>query len=245
MPQSTLLFLLGAYDFLKSLSKALRASSAFRGAGGPAGGGAGCPLLETPSRAMVTRGAKSGQSLALSFTAILAGIGLRHWKRVEGSKWVHCLQQCSSALHLGQVPAKSMPGGSVVAQLKHRAAATCCTRRGSRDPLCQSAGAALAASALRETAWNRGPYPGSRVVCICGRCPLGNCSVVSRTSTHRNRTPGACEILALGSLKRFGGIPGTNATHWNPLCFLYLCTTDRLNCTHNSERRAKLSSNST
>jgi hypothetical protein len=66
---------------------------------------------------MVTRGANKGQSLALSFTAILMGIGFRHWNRVLGSKFVHCLQQCNSALHLGQVPVKSMPGGSVVAQL--------------------------------------------------------------------------------------------------------------------------------
>ena len=66
---------------------------------------------------MVTRGANSAHSLALSFSAILAGMGFRHWNRVDGSKCVHCLQQCSSALHLGQVPVKSVPGGSVVEQL--------------------------------------------------------------------------------------------------------------------------------
>jgi len=46
-----------------------------------------------------------------------SGIGFRHWKRVEGSKNVHCLQQCSAELHFGHVPAKSVPAGNVVAQL--------------------------------------------------------------------------------------------------------------------------------
>ena len=86
-----------SYNFLKSLSKALLASSALRGAGGPAllfaeGGGAeDAPAV--PSRATVTRGAKKVHSLALSFTGIRTGMGLRHWNRVEGSKWEHCLQQ--------------------------------------------------------------------------------------------------------------------------------------------------------
>ena len=57
-----------SYNFLKSLSKALRASSALRGAGGPPplfrDGGGG--VLAVPSRATVTRGAKSVHSLALS-----------------------------------------------------------------------------------------------------------------------------------------------------------------------------------
>ena len=48
---------------------------------------------------------------------ILAGIGFRHWKRVEGSNCEHCLQQCSSALHLGHVPLKSTSLGSGVEQL--------------------------------------------------------------------------------------------------------------------------------
>ena len=83
-------------SFLKSLSNALRASSAFFGAGGPGltaidGGGAEAPLV--PSRATVTRGVKSEQSLFLSLTAMRTGIGFMHWKRVEGSKWEHCLQQ--------------------------------------------------------------------------------------------------------------------------------------------------------
>jgi len=70
------------YNFLKSLSNALRASSALRGAGGPElaaeaeGDGADGP--EVPSRATVTLGVNDVQSLALSFTGIRTGIGFRH-----------------------------------------------------------------------------------------------------------------------------------------------------------------------
>jgi hypothetical protein len=96
-----------AYVFLNSRSNAFRASSAFRGAAGPiwveGGGGAEVPL-DVPSRATVTRGANSEQVLVLSFNGIRTGIGFVHWNRVEGSKCVHCLQQCNSVLHLGQVP---------------------------------------------------------------------------------------------------------------------------------------------
>src|SRR6185295_20380580 len=45
-----------------------------------------------------------------------------------------------SAPHFGQVPARSVSGGSVVAQLKHRDAATCCTRRGRRGPVTSKGG---------------------------------------------------------------------------------------------------------
>ncbi len=93
-----------------------------------------------PSRAIVTRGVNRAQVFALSFNAIRAGIGFRHWNRVDGSKWEHCLQQCSSALHFGQTPLKSTSTGSAVAQLKHLAAATCCTSRGSRGPVMSSGG---------------------------------------------------------------------------------------------------------
>lgn len=115
------------YDFLNNRSKASRASSGLRGAGwelAPVGARAELPLL-VPSRATVTRGVNRPQSLALSLTAMRAGIGLRHWKRVDGSKCEHCLQQCSSALHLGQLELKSMSGGRAVEQLKQREAATC------------------------------------------------------------------------------------------------------------------------
>jgi hypothetical protein len=63
-----------------------------------------------------------------------------HWKRVEGSKWEHCLQQCSWAPHFGHAPVKSVPGGSVVEQLKQREAVTACTRRGRRGPVMSSDG---------------------------------------------------------------------------------------------------------
>src|ERR1019366_7791627 len=59
---------------------------------------------------------------------------------MEGSKCEHCLQQCSSALHFGQLPARSVSGGRVVAQLKHRDAATCCTNRGRRGPVTSKGG---------------------------------------------------------------------------------------------------------
>ena len=69
------------YSFLNSLSKALRASSALRDAGGPElveneGGGGAEPAV--PSRATVTRGVKEMQSLALSFTGMRTGMGFRH-----------------------------------------------------------------------------------------------------------------------------------------------------------------------
>jgi hypothetical protein len=45
------------------------------------------------------------------------GIGFKHWKRVEGSKCEHCLQQCSAALHFGHAPVKSVLSASAVEQL--------------------------------------------------------------------------------------------------------------------------------
>src|SRR4051794_25496344 len=119
-----------AYVFLNNRSNAFRASSALRGAGGPPTicdgwvGGAEAPL-DVPSRATVTLGANSVQVFVLSFSGIRSGMGFRHWNRVEGSKCVHCLQQCSSALHFGQVPPKSTSGDRAVVQLKQREAATC------------------------------------------------------------------------------------------------------------------------
>jgi len=53
----------------------------------------------------------------LSLIGIRTGIGFKHWNRVAGSKCVHCLQQCNSALHLGQLPLKLVSGGRVVEQL--------------------------------------------------------------------------------------------------------------------------------
>jgi hypothetical protein len=45
------------------------------------------------------------------------GMGFRHWNRVDGSKWAHCLQQCNAAAHLGHGALKLVPGGKVVEQL--------------------------------------------------------------------------------------------------------------------------------
>lgn len=124
--------------FLNKLSNAARASFALRGAGmmlplatgdcaaGPAG---------AASRATVTRGENNSQVLAWSFTAIRVGIGFRHWKRVEESKFTHCLQQCRGAPHLGHLPVKSVSGESATEQLKHRAAAMVCTNLGNFGPV--------------------------------------------------------------------------------------------------------------
>ena len=110
-------------QLLKSLSKALRASLALRGASciccallsprKPCWGGAG----GDPSRATVTRGEKDAQSFALSFTGMRARMGFKHWNRVDGSKWAHCLQQWRGVLHFGQFPEKSVPLGKCVEQL--------------------------------------------------------------------------------------------------------------------------------
>jgi len=122
--------------FLNKLSKAARASVALRGE-------AAIPLSPTfatlpdgsASRATVTRGEKSSHVFIWSFSAIRAGIGFRHWKRVEESKCMHCLQQCRAAPHFGQLPRMSTSGGSVTVQLKHRDATIVCTRRGSFGPV--------------------------------------------------------------------------------------------------------------
>jgi len=62
-------------------------------------------------------------------------MGFKHWKRVEGSKFAHCLQQCNAAPHLGHLPFQSTPGGNAVEQLKQRAATTFCKSRGRRGPV--------------------------------------------------------------------------------------------------------------
>jgi hypothetical protein len=103
--------------FLKSALNALRASEELRGPWPLLAAGEGGWAEGDASRATVTRGSNNVQSLALSFTAIRTGMGFRHWKRVEGSKWAHCLQQCSAAPHFGQLPLKAVPLGSCVEQL--------------------------------------------------------------------------------------------------------------------------------
>jgi hypothetical protein len=88
--------------FLNSALKALRASVELRGVWSFTGAGGGAE--GDASRATVTRGSNNVHSLALSFSGMRTGIGFRHWKRVEGSKWEHCLQQCRAAPHFGQFP---------------------------------------------------------------------------------------------------------------------------------------------
>lgn len=87
------------------------------------------------SRATVTLGENNSHSLAWSLIGMRAGIGFRHWNRVDGSKCAHCLQQCSAEAHLGQLPFQSRSEGSVVEQLKHRAATTFCKSLGRRGPV--------------------------------------------------------------------------------------------------------------
>ena len=86
----------GENYFLKRRSNASRASVALRGAGAltPEIGcrPAFCP--ET-SRATVTRGENNVQLFAWSLIGMRTGMGFMHWKRVEDSKFTHCLQQCS------------------------------------------------------------------------------------------------------------------------------------------------------
>ena len=122
--------------FLNKLSNAARASSALRGAGTVPFPG-DCDIIPegAESRATVTRGENNSHVFAWSFNAIRAGIGFRHWKRVDESKFTHCLQQCSATPHLGHLPVKSVSGAKATAQLKHRAAATVCTKRGSFGPV--------------------------------------------------------------------------------------------------------------
>src|ERR1700674_1265113 len=41
------------------------------------------------------------------------GTGCIHSKRLPGSKYAHCLQECSSKPHLGQRPVGGIPGNTV------------------------------------------------------------------------------------------------------------------------------------
>jgi len=83
--------------------EALRASSELRGAGGPTSIGADAGTLLVPSRATVTRGINELHSLTLSFMAMRTGMGLRHWKRMDGSKLEHMLAAVQLGVALGAV----------------------------------------------------------------------------------------------------------------------------------------------
>ena len=111
-----------------------------RGAGVSGGGaGAGAEAGSAIARHRDAR-RKQGALVRLVLHRNAHRDGLQALEAVDGSKCEHCLQQCSSALHFGQLPVKSVPGGSVVEQLKQREAATCCTRRGSRGPVTSKGG---------------------------------------------------------------------------------------------------------
>jgi len=103
---------------LKRLSKIARASVALFGTGTFCVGIPDpFPLGWAESRATVTRGLNSSHSLPVSFGEIRTGTGFRHWKRVDGSKCAHCLQQCKATEHLGQLPFHTISDGSAVEQL--------------------------------------------------------------------------------------------------------------------------------
>ncbi|HKN82646.1 MAG TPA: hypothetical protein VJW17_04390 [Pyrinomonadaceae bacterium] len=67
---------------------------------------------EEVSRSTTVRGAKSSQVLRAFLFTIRAVIGLLHWKRALGSKYVHWRQACSSALHFVQEVSNLMLGGA-------------------------------------------------------------------------------------------------------------------------------------
>src|SRR5579864_4233218 len=93
---------------------------------------------------------KKEHSFCASFLGILSGTGCMHSKRRDGSKFAHCLQECSSKPHLGhwrsekpRVSPAFAPGGA------------------RRCPYGQVDRQALSAFQFR--------YPGIRVGGICGR----------------------------------------------------------------------------
>src|SRR5207245_9795408 len=78
----------GGYFFSKSLSKARRGSS---GRADP----------DAVSRSTVTCSEKNVHALRAPLLAMRSGTGWVHSKCWPGSKWAHCRQEWSSALHLG------------------------------------------------------------------------------------------------------------------------------------------------
>jgi hypothetical protein len=73
--------------------------------------------LGNPSRATVTLGENKLHWFPASLIGIRSGIGFKHWKRVDGSKCAHCLQQCNAVPHFGQFRRKSVSAGKAIAQL--------------------------------------------------------------------------------------------------------------------------------
>lgn len=77
------------------------------------------------SRSTATRSENCGQSLAARLSGSRSGIGWAHSNRRPGSKWLHCLQACTGALHCGQRPRGSVPGPSGVPHSAQRDTARC------------------------------------------------------------------------------------------------------------------------
>jgi len=82
--------------FLNRFSNAARASLGFRLAG------------VDVSFSRVTRISYNVQSLRASFFAIRSLTGCMHSKRLPGSKYVHCLQECNSNPHFGHCPSPEL-----------------------------------------------------------------------------------------------------------------------------------------
>jgi hypothetical protein len=87
--------------FLNKFSNACRASFGRKVAG-----------VEV-SFSLVTRISNNAHSFRVSFFAIRSFTGCMHSKRLPGSKYVHCLQECSSNPHFGHRPLVGIPGSRV------------------------------------------------------------------------------------------------------------------------------------
>ena len=57
----------------------------------------------------VTRISNNAHSLRASFFAMRSFIGCMHSNRLPGSKYVHCLHECSSNPHFGHCPLDGIP----------------------------------------------------------------------------------------------------------------------------------------
>ena len=90
-----------AVYFLNRFSKAARASLGRRLAG-----------VEV-SFSRVTRISYNVHSLRASFFAIRSFTGCMHSKRLPGSKYAHCLQECSSKPHFGHFSPLGIPCSTV------------------------------------------------------------------------------------------------------------------------------------
>ena len=105
--------------FLNSFANASRALD-----GGP----------EEVSRSTTVRGSNSSQVLGAFLFTIFAVIGLLHSNRAPGSKYAHCRQACSAALHVGQVLSTVIFGGAFAPHAVHFTASPNAIIRGERGP---------------------------------------------------------------------------------------------------------------